>query len=255
MLTDQRKSLIADRLRRDGQVIAKTMAQELGLSEDTVRRDLREMAAEGLLLRVHGGAMPVAPTLPDYSTRLSLAGVEKQILGTAAAAMIAPHNIVFLDGGTTNLAITRALPNHFPFTIITHSPTIATSLEHHPTAEVILIGGRLYKHSLVAVGAEAMEAISRMKVDLFFLGATAVHVSSGFSTGDYEEAAIKRHIASIAKETHVALTEEKLDGTSPYQILPLVSADSILVSGDIAHTKLDPYRQAGAVVRLCRTAI
>ena len=80
MLTDQRKSLISERLQRDGQVIAKTLAQELSLSEDTIRRDLREMAAEGLLLRVHGGAMPIAPELPDYSTRLSVARAEKETL-------------------------------------------------------------------------------------------------------------------------------------------------------------------------------
>jgi len=252
MLTDQRKNLIAERLRRDGQVIAKTLAQELALSEDTIRRDLREMAADGLLLRVHGGAMPIAPELPDYSARLSVATAEKETLGITAATMIEPHMIVFLDGGTTNLAIARALPTHFPFTIITHSPTIAANLEHHPTAEVILIGGRIYKHSLVAVGGAAAEAIARLRVDLFFLGVTAVHVSGGFSTGDYEEAAIKRAIAAIAKQTHVAATAEKLDGASPYHILPLFSVDSILVSGDVPHSHLEPYREAGANFRICR---
>ena len=252
MLTDQRKNLISERLRRDGQVIAKALAQELSLSEDTIRRDLREMAAEGLLLRVHGGAMPIAPELPDYSTRLSMATAEKETLGATAATLIEPHMIVFLDGGTTNLAIARALPTHFPFTIITHSPTIAASLEHHKSAEVILIGGRIYKHSLVAVGATAAEAIARLRVDLFFLGVTAVHVSGGFSTGDYEEAAIKRAIAAIAKQTHVAVTAEKLDGTSPYHILPLISVDSILVSGDVPHAQLEPYRDAGANFRICR---
>lgn len=252
MLTDQRKSLIAERLRRDGQVIAKSLAQELALSEDTIRRDLRDMAADGLLLRVHGGAMPIAPDLPDYSTRLNVATAEKEALGLAAAAMIAPHMIVFLDGGTTNLAIARALPAHFPFTVVTHSPTIAASLEHHKSAEVILIGGRLYKHSLVAVGAAAAETIARLRVDLFFLGVTAVHVSSGFSTGDYEEAAIKRAIAAIARQTHVAVTQEKLDGTSPYHILPLISVDSLLVTGDVPHSQLEPYREAGATIRSCR---
>ena len=252
MLTDQRKSLIAERLRSDGQVIAKSLAHELGLSEDTIRRDLREMAADGLLLRVHGGAMPIAPELPDYSTRLTVATAEKETLGAAAAAMIEPHMIVFLDGGTTNLAIARALPTHFPFTIITHSPTIAASLEHHPVADVILIGGRIYKHSLVAVGAAAAEAIARLRVDLFFLGVTAVHVSGGFSTGDYEEAAIKRAIAAVSKQTHVAVTAEKLDATSPYHILPVIGVDSILVSGNVPHAQLEPYREAGANVRICR---
>ena len=67
MLTSQRKALIAQRLTRDGEIVAKTLATELDLSEDTIRRDLREMAAEGLLKRVHGGALPLAPPLPDFA--------------------------------------------------------------------------------------------------------------------------------------------------------------------------------------------
>nr|AOO93358.1 DeoR family transcriptional regulator [Rhizobium leguminosarum bv. trifolii] len=72
MLTTQRKTLILDILRRDGQVIAKRVAEDFALSEDTIRRDLREMAAEGLLKRVHGGAMPLAPDLPDFTARRSV---------------------------------------------------------------------------------------------------------------------------------------------------------------------------------------
>ncbi len=78
MLTTQRKSLILDILRRDGQVIAKRVAEDLALSEDTIRRDLREMAADGLLNRVHGGAMPIAPDLPNFSARRSVSSDAKQ---------------------------------------------------------------------------------------------------------------------------------------------------------------------------------
>ncbi|OWV96951.1 DeoR family transcriptional regulator [Rhizobium sp. R72] len=248
MLTSQRKSLILDILRRDGQVIAKRIAEDFSLSEDTIRRDLREMAAEGLLKRVHGGAMPVAPDLPDFSTRKGVSSEEKARLGRKAASLVRPGQLIFLDGGTTTAEITRHLPRDFAFSVATHSPTIAAEFEHHPTASVILIGGKLYKHSMVAVGSVAMAAISQLRPDIFFLGATAAHPVHGLSTGDFEEAAIKRHIASCAAETYVPLTQEKFDRVSPCQVLPISGVSGIIVTADVAATTIDPYRNLTAEI-------
>ena len=241
MLTSQRKALILDRLRRDGQVIAKVLADELGLSEDTIRRDLREMATEKLLKRVHGGALPLSPELPDFSARQAVSSDAKRRLGAYAANMIQTGQTVFLDGGTTNAEIARQLPKNLAVTIVTHSPTIAGELEHH-VAEVILIGGKLYKHSMVAMGAAAMAAIASIRADIFFLGVTAIHPARGFSTGDFEEAAIKRHIAQCSAETYVLATAEKLDAASPCQILPMASVSGLIVPSDIPEESLTPYR-------------
>ncbi len=242
MLTSQRKSLLLDMLRREGQVIAKRAAEEFSLSEDTIRRDLREMAAEGLLRRVHGGAMPLAPDLPDFSARQVISSDVKRRLGAAAAKLVKPGQMIFLDGGTSTAEIARALPRNFAFTVATHSPTIAAELEQHPTAEVILIGGRIYKHSMVAVGAAAMSQISLIRPDIFFLGVTAVHPNQGLSTGDMEEAAIKRHIASQAAETFVLVTEEKLDASSPCTIMPVSELAGMIVQSGIGEERLAPYR-------------
>lgn len=242
MLTVQRKTLILDILRRDGQVIAKRVAEDFLLSEDTIRRDLREMAAEGLLKRVHGGAMPVSPELPDFTTRQGLSGDVKARLGAKAAGMVKAGHMVFLDGGTTTAEICRNLPRDIGFTVATHSPTVAAELEHHPSCEVILIGGRLYKHSMVATGAAAMAAISVLRPDLFFLGVTAAHPLRGLSTGDFEEAAIKRHIARCSAETHVLLTEDKLDLVSPCVILGIGEIAGLIVPTEIAEERLAPYR-------------
>lgn len=245
MLTSERKSLILDRIRREGRLVAKVFAEELGLSEDTVRRDLREMAAENLLTRVHGGALPIQPELPDFSARLTRAASEKQRLGAKAAAMIRPGQIVFLDGGTTNADIARALPRNFAFTVVTHSPTIASELEHHPSADVLLIGGRLYKHSMVAVGALASAAIAGIRPDIFFLGVTAIHPRHGFSTGDFEEAAIKRQIASQSTETWVLATQGKLDSVSPVTIMPLEAATGIILSEGIGPEQKQMLSETG----------
>lgn len=248
MLTSQRKTLILDLLRRDGQVIAKRVAEDLSVSEDTIRRDLREMAAEGLLKRVHGGAMPLSPELPDFTTRKDVSRDAKQRLAAKAIGLIKSGQMVFLDGGTTTAEIARQLPRGLSVTIVTHSPTIAAELEHHPSAEVILIGGKLYKHSMVAVGAVAMAAISQLRPDLFFLGVTAAHPVHGLSTGDFEEAAIKRHIAGCAIETHVLLTADKLDRASACQVLPVASVSGLIVPDDIDEAELAPYRSLNGAI-------
>jgi DeoR/GlpR family transcriptional regulator of sugar metabolism len=245
MLTTQRKNLILDMLRREGQVIAKRAAEEFSLSEDTIRRDLREMAAEGLLRRVHGGAMPISPDLPDLSARRAVSSDVKQRLGRAAAGMVKPGQTIFLDGGTSTAEIARALPRDFAVTVVTHSPTIAAELEHHPMAEVILIGGRLYKHSMVATGAAAMAQIALMRPDIFFLGVTAVHPARGLSTGDFEEAAIKRHIAACSTETITLVTVGKLDAASPHVIMPVSALSGMIVQEGINEERLASYRALG----------
>ncbi len=248
MLTSQRKSLILDILSRDGQVVAKRVAEDFSLSEDTIRRDLRDMAAEGLLKRVHGGAMPISPELPDFTARRSVSSEIKKRLGSRAAGLVKAGQMIFLDGGTTTAEIARHLPRDIAFTVATHSPTIAAELEHHPTAEVIVTGGRLYKHSMVATGAAAMAAISQLRPDIFFLGVTAAHPVHGLSTGDFEEAAIKRHIAQCAAETFVLLTEEKFDRVSPCPVLPVSAVSGLIVPAEMAAARLQPYRDLNAAI-------
>jgi DeoR/GlpR family transcriptional regulator of sugar metabolism len=244
MLTSQRKSLILTRLQRDGRVLAKDIAHELDVSEDTIRRDMRDMAAAGLLSRVHGGALPISPELPDFSTRKSHATPQKRALAARAVALIQPGHMVFLDGGTTNAEIARLLPQNFGLTIVTHSPTIAIELEGRCDVDVIVIGGQLYRHSMVAVGAIAAEAISRLRPDLFFLGATALHPQHGATTGNAEEAAIKRLIASVSAETYLCMTDDKLDTLSPCQIVPLSALSGLIVSAALPDERLLPYRDS-----------
>jgi DeoR/GlpR family transcriptional regulator of sugar metabolism len=111
-----------------------------------------------------------------------------------------------------------------------------------------VIGGRLYKHSMVATGAAAMAAISQLRPDLFFLGVTAAHPMHGLSTGDFEEAAIKRHIAHSSAETYVLLTGEKLDRVSACQVLPVADVSGLIVPEEVTQAQLAPYRSLNAAI-------
>lgn len=233
MLTSQRKAHILEVLKRDGQIVAKALSRELGLSEDTIRRDLRELAGAGLLARVHGGALPASPAVADFAGREAIATDSKAAIGKAAARLVLPGQVVFLDGGTTAVQMARHLPRELRATVVTHSPSIAVELVGHAGIEVIMVGGRLFKHSLVSVGAVAMAAISEIKADCFFMGVTGIHPASGLTTGDYEEARIKRAILARAAETIVLASHEKLNAVSPYLIAPFAGIDGIVTEGEL----------------------
>lgn len=219
MLTSQRKSHILETLSREGSVVAKDLALQWAISEDTVRRDLRELAAEGRLQRVHGGALPVSAAAGDFESRRTVATAAKQVVAQLAADLITDGRTVFIDGGTTGQALCRALRPDLRATVITHSPTIAVELTSHAHVDVFLIGGRVYPHSVVTTGAVAAEQIAAVTADAFFMGVSGVHHEAGLTTGDSEEAAIKRAISRRCSETYVLASSEKLGTASPFRVV------------------------------------
>jgi len=244
MLTTQRKKLLLAALQRDGQLVAKALSVQFAVSEDTIRRDLRELAQEGLLQRVHGGALPASPAAADFSLRRSIEPAAKRAIGRAAALMVKPGQIVILDGGTTAVQLARSLAPDLRATIVTHSPNVAMELVAHAGIDVVLLGGRLFKHSVVAVGAATREALGMIRADLYFMGVTGVHPTAGLSTGDLEEAYVKRAMVQQAAETVVLASSEKINAASAYKIAEVGVASTIIVE------KATPQKATRALAKL-----
>ena len=229
MLTAQRKKLILSRLAAEGQIVAKDLAHELGTSEDTIRRDLRELAQGGKLQRVHGGALPASAAVGDLKVREQVSPNDKIELGRAGASMIRPKQVVILDGGTTAFQVACHLALDLRATIVTHSPTVAVEAAKHPYVDIIMLGGRLFRHSMVNVGAALIDAASRLRADLYFMGVTGVHPKEGLTTGDAEEAAVKRALHERAAETIVLASAEKLMTASPFLVTPFQDITLLVV--------------------------
>ncbi|WP_413353791.1 DeoR/GlpR family DNA-binding transcription regulator [Microbacterium sp. 1P06AB] len=249
MLAASRKDHLLTRLRAEGRIVAKDLAAELGVSEDSIRRDLRELDAAGLAVRVYGGALPASPAVANYGVRQTVATMSKLRVARRAAELIEPGSTVIVDGGTTAHATMQALDRSIECTIITHSPTIAASLLEH-AAEVTILGGRLFKHSAVASGAAAVEAAMGISADRFILGVTGVHEEAGLTTGDADEAAMKRALAGRASETWVLGSAEKLGAASRYRVLPIEAVTGIVADGAAADasTTLRALEHRGAHV-------
>jgi len=246
MLPAQRRDWLLDRLRTDGRLVAKDLAVELGVSEDSVRRDLRDLAAAGLCQRVYGGALPVSPAVADYATRQAVETESKRRVAAAAATLVLPGSTVILDGGTTALAVAQALPRDLRATVVTHSPTVAVALADHVDVEVFLLGGRLFRHSMVTCGAAAVEAAQAVTAEVFLLGVTGVHHEAGLTTGDADEAAMKRALARRAADTYVLASAEKLGTASRFSVLPLTAVSGVVTDAAPDESAVRQLLEAGA---------
>jgi DeoR/GlpR family transcriptional regulator of sugar metabolism len=248
MLTSQRKQRILEQLLKEGQVLSKDLSVRFEVSEDTVRRDLRELAAEGRLQRVHGGALPSSSAIATFSERKSLKTDAKRKVAQKGAELISSGQVVIIDGGTTTSELIACLPDDLRITVVTHSPSIALGLIEHPSIEVILIGGRLFKHSVVTVGAATIEGIGKIQADIFFMGVTGVHAEAGLTTGDYEEACIKRAFSGRAAETVVLVSPEKINAASPFVIGDLGLIDTIVVDSAADENWVRSIEEKGVTV-------
>jgi DeoR/GlpR family transcriptional regulator of sugar metabolism len=140
LLLDERHRVIRERLALDGRVLAADLARELGTSEHTIRRDLRELAALGACRRVYGGALSISPASGTFAERPTQDVDRKAALAREAAKLVTPGQIVFLDAGSTNLAIARTFPNDANMTVVTNAPAIASAVLGRTGFEVILVG-------------------------------------------------------------------------------------------------------------------
>ncbi|HHQ6014758.1 TPA: DeoR/GlpR family DNA-binding transcription regulator [Enterobacter hormaechei subsp. steigerwaltii] len=248
MLTSQRKQLILEKLEAEGQVQSTALSLFFSVSEDTIRRDLRELAAEGRLQRVHGGALPASSAIAPFAERQSVKMDAKKRVARLGAQLISPGQVVIIDGGTTTSELITFLPPDLRITVVTHSPGIALGLVDHPCIEVILIGGRLYKHSIVTVCAAAIEGINNIHADLFFMGVTGVHPEAGLTTGDYEEACIKRAFSGRAAETVVLASPEKINTASAFVIGDLSLVNTLVVENTTDERWVSALKEKGVAV-------
>lgn len=248
MLTAERRQEILSRLEREGKVVASELVVELGVSEDTVRRDLRELAAGGLVQRVHGGALPPTTAMPSFAQRLQVSRAAKGHLAEAALPLLDGANVIVLDGGTTALELARRLPPHRDCTVLTNSPPVAGALADHPSAEVVLIGGRLLKDAQVAVGAEAIAALRHVRADACVLGICSLHPEVGVTTLDHDESHVKRAMIESAAEVIALATADKLHTAAPWVVSPLADVTHLVT--DASEELAREYAAAGlSVVR------
>lgn len=234
MLTEERHRIIRNRLAAQGRVIATELAAEFGVSEDTARRDLRELARAGACRRVYGGALPAAPDNGPAPVRGTIAVQEKAGLARAAVRLIAEGETVFIDAGTTNTAIAAAIPEELSLTVATNSLAVATALARRPRIRLLLLGGG-YDGSLDAcLGGDTVDAIRRLRADLCFLGACGLDAVAGVTANHSGEAEVKRAMVAVSRRVAVAATNDKLGTAAPFAVVPAATLGDLVIGAGTA---------------------
>ncbi|MBL8594455.1 MAG: DeoR family transcriptional regulator [Kaistia sp. SCN 65-12] len=252
MLTDERHDVIRALLLSDGRVVANELAARFGVSEDTVRRDLRELAKAGYCRRVHGGALAPAPVAMPISARVEKDAGTKTRLAAEAVKLLQPRHTVFIDAGSTNYAIAQAIPRSIELTVVTNAPAIAAALADHELATVIMLGG-IYKGALGSVGGNAtVEAVEAIYADLVFLGSCAIDVTFGVSALDAVEAEVKRAMVMQSRAVAVAATSDKLGLAAPFRVARPASLTHLVVEAGADAALLDDFAAQGTTIHRVR---
>lgn len=248
MVKEERLQVIIDNLEKDSKVRLDELSTLLNVSEDTVRRDIKELDSQGLLRAVRGGAISHSPVPQHYREREKYNQQHKQIIANKALNFLKDGQVVFFDGGTSVVALAAALPKDLKITIITNSFPVANILEDHPSAEVIFAGGRLHKTAFTTMGQDTVDTFRKVRADICMLGICSLHHSMGITSIIYEDAQLNNAMIKQAQKTIALSALEKINTVEPYYVCPVTDVDVIITETDPLDAALAPYKHLGIEV-------
>lgn len=228
MLKEERHQYILNRLSENYRIYITALSSELGISDDTLRRDLIELDEQGLLTKVHGGAIAKSGIPHRFADRLNTGIAGKQEIAAKVIPLFQSGDIVMIDGGTTNLEVARLIPPHLELTVYTNSFPIVNALMNHSKLELFFLGGTVFPSSQVTVGVTVYQALQMVRPDWLVLGVCSVHPQQGLTAPDREEAMIKRLMIERAKKRIVLADSHKLNKAEDYIIASLGDVDYLV---------------------------
>ena len=226
MQTSERLLQIRAHAQRDGKVAATTLSRDLGVAVQTIRRDLRQLCAAGLLERTHGGAvLPSGVSNIGYDDRRALNREGKIRIARRAAQIIPDNASLFLNIGTTTEAVAHALHQHRNLMVVTNNLNVANILANNPTCDVVVAGGSLRRSDGGLVGDLAALAIDRFKVDFAVIGTSAIDLSGDLLDFDPEEVRVSQQVIKAARATILVADSTKFTRKAPVKIASLAQVD------------------------------
>ncbi|MFI7612320.1 DeoR/GlpR family DNA-binding transcription regulator [Nonomuraea terrae] len=215
MYAEERQQEILRRARAAGRVDVVTLAAELDVTTETIRRDLTALERAGVLRRVHGGAIPVERLgfEPALAARDEVMTAEKERIAKAALAELPEDGSVIIDAGTTTGRLVQALPADRELTVVVNSPPLATALAARANLHVIMLGGRVRGKTLATVDDWALRPLASVNVDVAFMATNGCSPARGLTTPDPAEAAIKRAMVEAAQRSVLLADHTKFGNT------------------------------------------
>jgi DeoR family fructose operon transcriptional repressor len=247
MYAAERQQRIIAVARRDGRVEVSALADELGVTTETVRRDLNALERRGSLRRVHGGAIPVErlEVEPSLATRSGRLTEVKRRIAARALDQLPSGGSIILDSGTTTRAVAELLPPDLDLTVLTNSLSAASVLATHPGVSLYLLGGRVRGQTGAAVGDWTVRALTDVVVDVAFIGTNGFSVARGLTTPDQSEALVKRAMVASARTAIVLSDSSKAGDAHLHRFAELGDIDILITDTYLDDDVAAEIRAAG----------
>jgi len=252
MYAEERQRWIVERARAGGRVEVASLADELGVTTETVRRDLTTLERHALLRRVHGGAIPIERLgfEPALAARDTVLTDEKERIARLALAELPDEGTILLDAGTTTARLADALPADRELVVLTNALPIAMSLSIRPNITVLMLGGKVRGRTQAAVDAWALQALADSYVDVAFIGANGISPERGLTTPDTTESAVKRAMIRAARRTVVLADHTKVGQDHLSRFATLDEIDTLITDSGLDAQVADELRAQGPRVVL-----
>ncbi len=251
--SDQRRRLILDRARGDGRVQVTELATVLDVAAETVRRDLKVLEDNGLLRRTHGGALPIdkAGFEAQISQRSAQSVAEKQRIAWSAIKSLEGCESLFLDEGSTAMAVADALLSvDRPLTIVTHAISVAALLTTRPRTDVLMLGGTVRSASMATAGSATTTMLCELTVDIAILSASGISLERGVSTSNPESAGLKRAAMHAGRKRLFIGPHTKFGISSFCRYGDVHDFHAVITDSGLPNTVAATYKAAG--IRLIR---
>jgi len=244
MLKEERFKIIMKQINLHNKVLSVDLSTLLNVSEDTIRRDLKELANANLIIKVHGGAISKSIVKPFASDQNIYSLEEKKRIASKAITLIKNDMVLLFEGGTTLFEVAKNIPSNLNLTVFTISPQIAIALSDYNNIKVYTIGGELKKSSNIHVGTRTINELHRIRYDLCFMGVNAISVNRGLTDIDIDVVEVNKAMLETSDKTALFSISEKLNVEKRYQIAGLSDIDYLVTELSPDDRLLDSYKSS-----------
>jgi len=250
MYAEERQQVILQKARVDGRVDVVSLAEELAVTTETIRRDLTVLERAGVVRRVHGGAIPVERLgfEPALAARDAVMTGEKERIAKAALAELPAEGTVIIEAGTTTGRLVDLLPSDRELTVIVNSPSLAATLAVRPNLTVLMLGGRVRSRTLAAVDDWALGLLGQLHVDVTFIATNGVSVKHGLTTPDVAESAVKKAMIGAARRTVLLADHTKVGNDCMARFGGLTDLDLFITDAGLDEETAGEFGAAGVRV-------
>lgn len=248
MKKEERQKVILEYLSKEHRLTLTELSAYLNVSEDTVRRDVKELSDQGLLKAVRGGAVAPSPIPLHFRKREKHDLENKKIIAEKAISFLKDGQVVFIDGGTTSLALVASFPYDLKITVITNSFPVAALVEDLPNIELIFAGGKMCKTSFTTASIETIDFFRNFRADICILGLCSIHHERGVTGILYDDSQIKKNMIQNSNFVIALGSAEKIDTAESYFVCPLRDINVLVTNISPDDEIFQAYKKSGVTI-------